>query len=138
MDTDNDDNTPAGVNPFPEERARLWFLPVKGAAVPYGFEFPSLDRVQAAVDGYAEAVPVSVQGKPATLFVNEDGQAFNLPANELATVVLVVHNLATECRARVLENGPGALKSAFMYAMLDEVLGPALLWLGPIPPEARV
>lgn len=50
---------------------------------------PPLRDLQKLVGGYIEMVPHSfkLKGKPAILFVNEDGLRLQLPRNEQATVL---------------------------------------------------
>jgi hypothetical protein len=53
-------------------------------------EFNSLDDCQAEVDGDIQIIELT--GPPSSLFVNEDGQRRELPANQRATLLLWLHN----------------------------------------------
>lgn len=55
---------------------------------PFTGEEPPLERLQALVDGYVEAVNVPYLGRTVIAFCNEDGLSRRLPPNPLAYALL--------------------------------------------------
>lgn len=87
--------------------AKLWQIPETGVPSPGGDALPKLGAMQEFLGGYVEHLAIGYEGKPSHLFVNEDGQRLGLPPNEIASAIA----------GRV-------------------IVGPALLWVGPLPRDA--
>jgi hypothetical protein len=87
--------------------ARLWRIPERGFPDPAGDRWPDLATMQEFVGGYIEHLAVGYEGQPSHMIVNEDGHRLALPVNEIASAIA----------GRV-------------------IVGPALLWVGPLPEGA--
>lgn len=111
-------------------RARLWLLD-QDTVRPLGNAWPDLKTMQTSVGGYVEHVGFRWKESEVHLFVNEDGHRLALPLNVGATSML-----ETRREFRMVEVEPGR-KVRVGFPPCEVILGPALVWLGPVPDSER-